>query len=58
MFVLAIQTGLRIGKLTGLTVGDVELGCGAHIHCVGKGCNPLLLPTTVAVHRGYDVGNI
>jgi site-specific recombinase XerD len=37
MLVLAIQTGLRISELTGLSCGDVVLGTGAHVHCVGKG---------------------
>jgi integrase/recombinase XerD len=56
MFALAIQTGLRISELTGLTVGDVELGRGAHVHCVGKGRKERrtpLLPTTVAVLRAW-----
>jgi integrase/recombinase XerD len=30
LFLLAIQTGLRISELIGLTVGDVHLGTGAH----------------------------
>ena len=37
MFVLAIQTGLRISELTGLTVADISLGTGAHVHTIGKG---------------------
>ena len=41
----AVQTGLRASELTGLRVGDVELGTGAHVHCKGKGrkerCTPL-----------------
>ncbi len=37
MLVLAIQTGLRISELSGLTCADAVLGTGAHVHCVGKG---------------------
>lgn len=37
MLLLAIQTGLRISELIGLTVADVHLGQGAHVYCVGKG---------------------
>ena len=45
MLATAVQTGLRASELTGLRVGDVELGTGAHVHCKGKGrkarCTPL-----------------
>jgi integrase/recombinase XerD len=34
---LAIQTGLRISELAGLTCADAALSTGAHIHCIGKG---------------------
>ena len=37
MIVLAIQTGLRISELAGLSCADVVLGAGANVHCVGKG---------------------
>lgn len=37
MWVLTIQTGLRISELTALTCSDVVLGVGAHVHCIGKG---------------------
>ena len=37
LVVLAVQTGLRISELTGLRCGDVVMGTGAHVHCVGKG---------------------
>lgn len=52
MFVLTIQTGLRISELTGLKVDDVHLGTGANVHCVGKGRKERrtpLLPATVRV---------
>src|SRR3954454_22051013 len=33
LILLAVQTGLRISKLTGLTHADVHLGAGAHVAC-------------------------
>ena len=54
LLVLAIQTGLRVSELVGLTVSDVRLGVGAHVHCVGKGRKQRitpLTPLTVAVLR-------
>ena len=37
LVVLAVQTGLRVSELIGLTCADVVLGAGAHVHCLGKG---------------------
>lgn len=37
LLVLAIQTGLRVSELVGLTVVDVHLGDGSHVRCHGKG---------------------
>lgn len=37
LLVLMIQTGVRVSELTGLRVGDVHLGTGAHIRITGKG---------------------
>ena len=37
LIVLAVQTGLRISELIGLTCADVVLGAGAHVRCLGKG---------------------
>jgi len=54
MLVLAIQTGLRISELVGLTCGDIVTGTGAHVHCVGKGRKERrtpLLPLTGKVMR-------
>ena len=34
---LTVQTGLRLSEVTGLHRGDVVLGTGAHVHCLGKG---------------------
>jgi integrase/recombinase XerD len=56
MLVLAVQTGLRISELIGLTRGDVNLGTGAHVHCIGKGRKERATPLTtltVAVLRSW-----
>jgi integrase/recombinase XerD len=37
MFVLTIQTGLRVSELAGLTRQDITLGTGANVHTIGKG---------------------
>ncbi len=45
LLLLAIQTGLRVSELTGLTCKDIVLDSGAHVRCKGKGrkerCTPL-----------------
>jgi site-specific recombinase XerD len=54
MITLAIQTGLRISELAGLTCADVVLAAGAHVRCLGKGRKQRhtpLLPLTVDVLR-------
>jgi integrase/recombinase XerD len=56
LLLVAVQTGLRVSELTGLCCGDVYLGAGAHVRCVGKGrkqrCTPLTAQT-IAVLRGW-----
>ena len=56
MLLLAIQTGLRIGELRALTIADIRLGHGPHVHTIGKGrkerCTPLL-PKTVAILKPW-----
>jgi len=37
LLLLALQTGLRVSELINLTCGDVTLGTGAHVRCIGKG---------------------
>jgi site-specific recombinase XerD len=37
LLVTVIQTGLRVSELIGLACGDVQLGKGAHLQCMGKG---------------------
>ena len=55
---VAIQTGLRVSELTGLQHGDVELGAGAHIRCLGKGrkqrCTPLTSKTVTVLRTWLD----
>jgi integrase/recombinase XerD len=50
LLVLAAQTGLRVSEITGLAIGDADLGTGAHVYCRGKGrkdrCTPLTSHTT------------
>jgi site-specific recombinase XerD len=45
LLLLAVQTGLRVSELVGLSCRDVVLGHGAHVYCLGKGrkdrCTPL-----------------
>ena len=48
LLAVAAQTGLRISELTGLTCGDVQLGHGAHVRCVGKGRKERATPLTTA----------
>ena len=37
LLLLAVQTGLRVSELINLACGDVALGTGAHVRCIGKG---------------------
>jgi site-specific recombinase XerD len=37
LLLLAVQTGLRVSELINLRCGDVVLGTGAHVRCIGKG---------------------
>jgi len=37
LLLLALQTGLRVSELINLTCGDVVLGTGTHVRCMGKG---------------------
>jgi site-specific recombinase XerD len=56
LLVLACQTGLRASELIHLTVGDLHLGTGAHVSCLGKGRKQRITPltaTTVTVLRGW-----
>ena len=46
MLTLAIQAGLRVSELIGLTCADVVLGTGAHVRCEGKGRKQRAVPLT------------
>jgi site-specific recombinase XerD len=50
---LAVQTGLRVSEMTGLTRTDIVLGGGAHVRVIGKGrkerCTPLARSTRAVV---------
>jgi integrase/recombinase XerD len=37
LLALALQTGLRVSEVISLCCGDVVLGAGAHVRCMGKG---------------------
>jgi site-specific recombinase XerD len=51
MLALACQTGLRASELTALTIGDVHLGTGAHVSCLGKGRRQRITPLTASIAR-------
>jgi site-specific recombinase XerD len=56
LLLLAVQTGLRVSELTGLTRRDLHLGAGAHVACHGKGRKDRITPLTsgtVAVLRDW-----
>lgn len=44
LLLLALETGLRVSELTGLTCGAVHLGTGAHVRCHGKGRKERITP--------------
>jgi site-specific recombinase XerD len=46
LILLATQTGLRASELIGLTCGDLRLGTGAHVSCIGKGRKQRITPLT------------
>ena len=51
MLVLACQTGLRASELLSLAVGDVHLGTGAHVSCLGKGRRQRVTPLTAGTAK-------
>ena len=56
---LAVQSGLRLSELTGLTREDVHLGTGAYVRVVGKGrkerCTPLAKKTAEVLQEWLKV---
>jgi integrase/recombinase XerD len=56
LLVVAVQTGLRISELTGLTCADAYLGPGPHVACHGKGRKDRVTPltaTTIEILRAW-----
>jgi site-specific recombinase XerD len=51
LLAVAAQTGLRVSELTGLRVGDVQLGVGPTVRCVGKGRKQRVTPLTAHTAR-------
>ncbi len=53
---VAVQTGLRLSEMTGLTREDLVLGAGAHVRVIGKGrkerCTPVAR-STLAVLKAW-----
>jgi site-specific recombinase XerD len=49
LMLVAIQTGLRVSELTGLSCGDVTFGTGSHVRCMGKGRKARCTPLTQSV---------
>ena len=46
LLMVATQTGLRASELLGLRCGDIRLGAGAHVECMGKGRKQRITPLT------------
>ncbi len=56
LLLLAVETGLRVSEMTGLTREDVTLGTGAHVDVVGKGRKQRVTPfskQTAAVLKSW-----
>jgi integrase/recombinase XerD len=56
MLALAVQAGLRVSELTGLTCADIRLQSGPHVHCTGKGRKERdtpLLPATARILKSW-----
>lgn len=47
----AIQTGLRVSELTSLNCGDLTLGAGSCVHCIGKGRKARQTPLTASTQK-------
>lgn len=48
LFMLAIQTGLRVAELTSLQCADVSFSPTAYVHCLGKGRKERAIPLTTS----------
>lgn len=54
LLLVAIQTGLRSAELLGLNCGDITLGTGAHLRCLGKGRKRRAVPLTGPVQAAVS----
>lgn len=58
LLLVAVQTGLRASEIIGLRCEDVQLDCGAHVRCFGKGrkkrCVPLRHDAVAALRSWLD----
>jgi integrase/recombinase XerD len=66
LLVLALETGLRVSEITGLTCSAIHLGAGAHVRCHGKGRKERITPLRREIQpllqawldeRGGDAGD-
>jgi site-specific recombinase XerD len=46
LLLTAVQTGLRVSEVLGLTLADTQLGTGAHVRTIGKGRKERVAPLT------------
>ncbi|MGH3991820.1 MAG: tyrosine-type recombinase/integrase, partial [Pseudonocardiaceae bacterium] len=46
LLLTAVQTGMRVAELTGLTCPDADFGPAANLHCLGKGRKHRRVPLT------------
>lgn len=46
LLLTAVQTGLRVSEVLGLTGADTQLGTGAHVRTIGKGRKERVAPLT------------
>lgn len=53
LMLLAVQTGLRVTELTGLDCGDITLGTGANVRCIGKGRKHRAVPLTTVTQAVF-----
>ena len=51
LLLTAVQTGMRVAELTGLTRADIDLGPAPNMHCLGKGRKHRSIPLTRSTAR-------
>jgi len=61
LLLVAVQCGLRVSELTGLSCGALQLGTGPYVRCYGKGrkerVTPLADDTVRTLHQWLTVRN-